>query len=460
MRPEETRPNFNTPVKIEDLGVPSGLVEELFARRLSVEKTSTIGAVSKRIHVSQTIGQQIAESLRGKKQLEYLGAEGRDYRIALTESGERRTNEAMRTASYVVPVPVPLEDYRFAVESQAVDVSLDREAIKAHLSDLVVSDEMIDQLGPAFLSRGAMFLYGPPGTGKTSLAERLGRFANDDILIPRIIEVDSQLISIFDPALHHENPVQPPGLDPRWVVCKRPVIIVGGELQMDSLDLQHDSLSGLHTAPLQMLANNGLLVVDDFGRQTAKPEQILNRWILPLSTGVDYLRGRSGTKFTVPFRLKLVVSTNLEPTDLGDDAFLRRLQNKIFVGAMDEEGFSWSLARAADRLGIRITSETASYIATISRKYLGELRPYIAVDFCEIASCILDYDQSEPVLTPEIIDRVAATYFVRDGTEPTSEDSTIYFDAPDFEQPAFEQPAEIETDDDAEVDNSAAFKPN
>lgn len=216
---------------------------------------------------------------------------------------------------------------------------------------------------------------------------------------------------------------------------------------MDSLDLQHDMLSGLHTAPLQMLANNGLLVVDDFGRQTAKPEQILNRWILPLSTGVDYLRGRSGTKFTVPFRLKLVVSTNLEPTDLGDDAFLRRLQNKIFVGAMDEEGFSWSLARAADRLGIQITSETASYIAAISRRYLGELRPYIAVDFCEIASCILDYDQAEPVLTPEIIDRVAATYFVRDGNEVSASESVMYFEEPDFEGPAFERADDSEQDD-------------
>ncbi len=437
MKPAATTPNFNTPLSLEDLGVSEGMVEELFCRSLLVQRSSTIGFVSKRICVSQTIGQQIAEALRGKKILEYLGAEGRDYRIALTELGERKTSEAMRTASYAVPVPVSLNDYRFAVESQSVDVALDRETIKSYLSDLVVSDEMVDQLGPAFLSRGAIFLYGPPGTGKTSLAERLGRLANDNILIPRLIEVDNQLISIYDPALHQKEPEQPDGLDPRWVVCKRPVIIVGGELQMDSLDLQHDSLSGLHTAPLQMLANNGLLVVDDFGRQTAKPDQILNRWILPLSTGVDYLRGRSGTKFSVPFRLKLVVSTNLEPTDLGDEAFLRRLQNKIFVGAMDEEGFTWSLARSADRLGIQLTSGTASYIADISRRNIGELRPYIAVDFCEIASCIIDYDQAEPVLTPEIIDRVAATYFVRHLCQAPQPESPMYLSQADVGSPAF-----------------------
>ena len=421
MTAAEDSPDFSTPTQIEKLGVPVGMVEELFARRLLIEKVSTIGALCQRICISQAIGQEIAESLRSKKQIEYLGAEGRDYRLALTGDGERRTIEQMRNASYVVPVPVSLDDYRFAVESQDIKVALNREIIKSHLSDLVVRDELIDQLGPAFLSKGAMLLYGPPGTGKTSLAERVGRFAEDNILIPRIVEADSQLISIFDPALHHPCEVQPPGLDPRWVVCKRPVIVVGGELQLDALDLQHDEASGLHTAPIQMLANNGLLVVDDFGRQTADPDQILNRWILPLSTGVDYLRGRSGTKFTVPFRLKLVVSTNLEPTDLGDEAFLRRLQNKIYVGAMDEQGFAWSLARAADRLDLELTADGATKVIEISRRFLGELRPYIAVDFCEMANCMLSYEAAPKVLTADVVNRVAATYFVKSPDESPAE---------------------------------------
>jgi hypothetical protein len=403
-----------------NLGVPEWLVEELFARRLLTERISTIASVSEMICVSYTVGRQVAETMRRKKQIEFLGAAGRDDQISLSEAGERRTEEVMRNAGYVVPVPVSIDAYRFVVANQARNPMLNQEAAKAYLSDLVVSEKVLDQLGPAFLASGAIFLYGPPGTGKTSLAERLGRFASDRVLIPRVVNVDGQLISVYDPSIHEPSAEQPDGLDPRWVACKRPIVAVGGELELESLNLQHDSVSGLHTASIQMLANNGLLLVDDFGRQTSTPDQILNRWIIPLSTGVDHLTGRNGAKFTVPFQLKLVLATNLNPADLGDEAFLRRLPNKIFVGGMDEEGFYWTLARSAHRLNLELTSEAARRVATISKHYVGELRPFIAVDFCEIANSILTYRDAPKVLTPEVVDMVVETYFVKSLDEDQS----------------------------------------
>ena len=160
------------------------------------------------------------------------------------------------------------------------------------------------------------------------------------------------------------------------------------------------------------------MVVDDFGRQTPTPDEILNRWIVPLSRGIDFLRPKTGTKFTVPFELKLVISTNLDPHSLGDDAFLRRLRNKVFVGACTEAAFDWVLVRAADRVNLEVTQEAASYLSHLTREYLGELRPYVAIDFCDLAVGICHYDDLDMKLTSRLIDRVANVYFVRDAVPP------------------------------------------
>ncbi|MDH3293393.1 MAG: hypothetical protein OER95_03620, partial [Acidimicrobiia bacterium] len=188
---------------------------------------------------------------------------------------------------------------------------------------------------------------------------------------------------------------------------------VGGELNLEMMDLRHDPVSGLSSAPIQMLANNGILVVDDFGRQTTSPEEILNRWIVPLSRGVDFLKPNSGTKFTVPFELKLVVSTNLAPHALGDDAFLRRLRHKVYVGPCTDTAFNWILVRAAERYGLEVNAESAAYLNKVTRRHLGELRPYVAIDFCELALSICRYDGLPLTLNRPLIDRVASICFVK-----------------------------------------------
>lgn len=415
---------LQAPGKVCDLGIPVGLVEDLFMRRLFTERITTVSRAADSLSVSHAVGDELAETLRQKNLVEYHGVEGRDYRIGLTAEGARITAERMKSGRHVSHMPVPLADYQALIQLQRADVAITRSAAKEAYADLVLEDGILDQIGPAFLSDGAIFFYGPPGTGKTSLAERMSRFYDDQVLIPRFLEADGQIITVFDPSLHVPDPEQPPGLDPRYVLCERPLVIVGGELTLAMMDLQYDPVSGLSAAPIQLLANNGILIVDDFGRQTASPDEILNRWIVPLSRGIDYLRPNTGTKFTVPFELKLVISTNLDPHELGDDAFLRRLRNKVYVGACTESAFNWILVRAAERHGLAVSPESAAHLSAITRDYLGELRPYVAADFCELAVGICSYDQMDRNLDKTLIDRVAGVYFVRDGSSPSGQGST------------------------------------
>ncbi len=413
------------PTRAEDLGVPIGLVHDLFLRRILNDRQTTIFDASAAIGIATSIGRALSDELRDKKLVEYFGLEGRDYRIGLTEYGSKITAERMAGANYASFLPVSLADYVRVINAQQSEMDLNRETIRAAFSDLVVADELLDQLGPAFLSNGAIFLYGPPGTGKTSLAERMIKLYPDHVLVPRAVEVDGSIIVVFDPSTHKPVEPQPETLDPRWVLCERPIVIVGGELGPRMLDLEYDAISGTYNAPIQMQANNGILVVDDLGRQVIRPDELLNRWIVPLSRGIDFLRLINGAKFTVPFELKLVASTNLDPNELGDDAFLRRLRNKVYVGPISDTAFNWILVRAAQGKGIEVSAESAAHLRRVSNHFLGELRPYVAVDFCDLMLGICRYEGMAPVLDIPMINRVASVYFVNDGsgspvTEPAA----------------------------------------
>jgi len=383
-------------------------------RRLLIEREAPIRTIAEQLGVSLPVARSLADDLRDKTMLEYHGLDGRDYRIGLTELGRTTAVERMQQSTYASYVPVPLAEYVRVVNAQHADLALNREGIRHAFQDLVVADELLDQLGPAFMNDGAIFLYGPPGTGKTSLAERMIRVHEDWILVPRAVEVDGQVISLYDPAIHEAADEQPIEMDPRWVICRRPIIIVGGELSMSMLGLDYDVNAGLYQAPIQMKANNGLLVIDDFGRQMVTPDELLNRWIVPLSRGIDYLSLSYGFKFTIPFETKLVFSTNLDPNSLGDDAFLRRLRNKVFVGPVSDDAFTWILARVAKANGIQASAEAGLHLRRVARENVGDLRPYIAVDFCELMLGICEYDGLPRVLDEEMIDRVAGVYFTRD----------------------------------------------
>lgn len=409
---------LNMPGRVEELGIPKGLLEDLLVRRMLVSRSASIMSISHNLAVSAAIVRELADELRDRKELEYLGVEGRDYRIGLTAVGEANARERAKVCSYSDAAPVPLREYVRVIEAQKAKLIVNRENIRSAFGDLVVADELLDKIGPAFMSDGAIFLYGPPGTGKTSLAERMIKIHKDLVFVPRAVEVDSQVVIVHDPAVHVAAPEQPEGLDPRWVLCERPLVMVGGELNHDMMDLQYDSVSGIYSAPIQMKANNGLLVVDDFGRQQITPTEVLNRWIVPLSREIDFLRLVSGVRFTIPFELKLVASTNLDPAELGDDAFLRRLRNKVLVGPISDNAFNWILVRVAKAKGIEVGGDDAAHLRVVARRNLGELRPYVAVDFCELMLGVCAYEGIPRRLDRTMIDRVAAVYFLNEGDDP------------------------------------------
>src|SRR5665213_4464396 len=271
---------------------------------------------------------------------------------------------------------------------------------------------MLDQLGPAIISQTSIFVYGPTGNGKTSLAERMLRVYKDAVLIPYAVEVDNQIISLFDPVVHQPLDNDETEVDPRWVVCKRPCILVGGELVPSMLELRLDESSSIYAAPLQMKANNGILLIDDFGRQLMSPRDLLNRWIVPLDRRVDFLSLGSGGKFDIPFELLVVFSTNIEPHELADEAFLRRVPHKILVGAVDAAAFDRIFQMAAAAAGRACEPGGAEYCRELCLRHSPDLRPCFPRDLCHAIRAIRLYEGRQPAIGRDDLERAVAGYFV------------------------------------------------
>lgn len=287
---------------------------------------------------------QVLEFLKREKMVEITSAQGfgeASYRYEILDAGMKRALEAIDRTQYAGPAPVPLANYINAMnEQKRPEASIKEEDMKKVLDNLIVDKAMLDKIGPAANSGTSIFLYGPPGNGKTTLSEAIGRvILGEDMYIPYSIDVDGQIIQIFDFVNHELSKDQTPArygtgevADPRWVRISRPIIIVGGELTMESLDLVYNDISKFYEAPYQVKANGGMFLIDDFGRQQVSPVALLNRWIVPLEKKYDFLTMANGQKIQMPFNVMIIFSTNLDPSDLVDDAFLRRIKYKIEVG--------------------------------------------------------------------------------------------------------------------------------
>jgi predicted ATPase with chaperone activity len=322
--------------------------------------------------------------------------------------------ERFQVTQYAGAAPVSLKDYDAATKAQAARVEIDRATLRYVFQDLVVSDQLLDQLGPALISQSSIFVYGPTGNGKTSLAERMLRVYKDEVLIPYALEVDNQIINVYDPVVHQALDRQDPECDPRWVLCKRPCIVVGGELIPSMLELRLDEASGIYAAPLQMKANNGIFIIDDFGRQLMSPRDLLNRWIVPLDRRVDYLSLRYGVKFQIPFELMVVFSTNLDPADLADEAFLRRIQSKIYIEAVDARSFDEIFSRVVKAKKMPTEADSAEYLRKLCLKDgRTELRACYPMDICNILQAIGQYERRPPIMNKPELDRATAVYFAR-----------------------------------------------
>ena len=404
--------DISTPGSVEALDISINIVTELFLRRTLVEDTVTITRLTEAIGISGSIMYEVFGQLRNRKLLDVKTMQGNDYVFSLTDMGREFAKEAFIKCQYSGIAPVSLDAYVAAVKLQKSGLKVDRKGMAIAMSDLVVAPEMLDELGPAFNSQHSIFFYGPAGTGKTSLAERLIRLFNDWIVVPRAVLADGQYMVIYDPTIHEAITPQPDGLDRRWVACKRPLVTVGGELEASALQLQYDPVGRVYTAPLHVKANNGMMLIDDFGRQVLTPQQLLNRWIYPLSKRVDYLSLANGTKIGLPFELMVAFSTNMAPDDLGDEAFFRRIQNKVYVGPVTAEMFDRILLLASKHNSVALNETSAERLRTLclERDKIG-LRANYPWDLCKMARSIAEYEGRPPALDEYLLPRAAKLYW-------------------------------------------------
>jgi len=410
---QEARPIL--PDRIEDLGIPRAMVADLFLRYLWLHGNGTLAALHERLMLSFPVLETMFHQFRQQQLLEVKGMVGNDYSFSLTSAGRALATARSEVCSYVGPTPVSIQQYHRVVKSQTARVQLSRESLRKVFDDLVLPDALLDSLGPSLIGHQSLFLYGGTGNGKTSIAERILRIYVDTVLVPYAVEVDGHIINLFDPVVHQAVPSDDELLDPRWAVCKRPCITVGGELCSSMLELQLDEATRCFIAPFQMKANNGILIIDDFGRQMVAPRELLNRWVVPLDRRVDYLTLSSGMKFQVPFELMVVFSTNMNPRDLADEAFLRRIQTKVLVDNVSATVFDQIFHRVAQAHQVPCEPGCAEYL----RRRCAEtghhfLRACYPIDIYRLVKAISEYEGRAVRMTRGNIDRAVGLYFARD----------------------------------------------
>ena len=404
------------PLTIDTIDISAKTIGDLILVRTFVQDRITTSKIAADLGISTGVLHPVFEELRQKRYFDVHGLVGDEYSFSLTTEGRSHAQRRMERCSYNGVAPVTLERYREVVDMQKPRLSITKEGVRRAFADLVVSEKMVDQIGPAFATQRSIFFYGPTGNGKTSIAERLVRLYTDAVVVPYAIEVDNQIITVFDPTVHQPLAHQPSGLDPRWVACRRPLVITGGELEASMLQLKRDASTGIYSAPLQMRANNGILMIDDFGRQLIAPDAMLNRWIVPLEKRIDYLALEYGLSFSIPFELLVVFSTNLEPRKLGDDAFFRRIQNKVYIGPMTAAEFDEVALRTAEDMGIDISFGALEFLQDVCLRHGADmLRACYPRDLFRLVKVICEYEGRPITLTADVMERAASLYFTVDG---------------------------------------------
>jgi predicted ATPase with chaperone activity len=415
------------PKSIEETGLGLGFLADLAIKVMYFEGYISGYEIADTMKLPHSgVVDEVLEFLKREQFCEVKGAGGlgeSGYQYVISAKGSEKAREVLDRGQYVGPAPVPLEAYTDALRRQPLqNVAIHQRVVRQALSHLVLNERIFSQLGPAVNSGRSVFLYGPPGNGKTVIAESVGMMIfGDNIYVPYAVEVDGQIIKVFD-SINHRPVEENRGassskkgnkMDRRWVKIHRPFIVTGGELTLEGLDLVYDSVSKDYEAPFQMRANGGMLLIDDFGRQLVRPRVLLNRWIVPLEKRVDFLTLHTGRKIEIPFDVLIAFATNLAPTDLVDEAFLRRIRHKIEIRDPSFGEYREIFQRVCAQKGVPYDEKALAYL--LQEHYIKPQVPLRACHPRDIIDQLIDiarYQDRPPVLAKDLIDQACDAYFV------------------------------------------------
>ena len=430
-RAAETAPK--APRTLADAGLSADLITQLILKTLHLSGELTGTELARRLGLPFMPLEPVLATIKQQHQCEVSGgAFGTpSYRYRITDAGRARAMLFMEHNHYVGQAPVPLAQYREYMQgfAETIQRNVDRASVRRAFSHLVINDRVLDQLGPAINAGHSMFVYGPPGNGKTVISQAIRNLLDGEIFVPHALEVEGSIIRFFDPVNHEVLPDADAreGLDlsgdhdRRWIRCRRPMVMVGGELSLDQLELSYSPTMGFYRAPVQAVANGGVLVIDDFGRQTCSPRDLLNRWIVPLESRVDFLTLQTGQKFDFPFMTLIVFATNIKPQELVDEAFLRRIHYKIFAESPTKAEFLQIFENCCREKGMEYRPDVIeNLLTTYYKPRMIQLRGCHPRDLLDQAISLAAYLGRPAELTSDVLEAACASYFVDDREAPAS----------------------------------------
>ena len=403
-----------SPANVEDSGLDFGFLADLALKAVYADTNCTTQRAAQRLALPAPVVDTMLQHLYRERLIEIretIGPQNRRY--AMLDRGWERARRLLDLNAYIGAAPVSLDAYTAMVERQEeLRPRVTPTAVRAALADLIVSDTTLQVLGVAGNSRRSLFITGAPGNGKTSIARALHLALGGELWIPRAIEIDGHIINVFDS--HNHSPVDPPPsplYDQRWVKIRRPLVVVGGELTIESMDLSYDPTVRFYEAPFQVKSNGGTLLIDDFGRQRVQPRDLFNRWIIPLENRVDYLSLHTGKKIKVPFEQLLIFATNLSSTDFAEEAFLRRLGYRLSLDSPNSDTYGRIFRKYVEAHGLRYDPrllETLLARYTLEQREMRSCHPRDLVDRC---ADICRYESRPFNLTRELLERAWLYYF-------------------------------------------------